>query len=470
MIVMKFGGTSNQDATAVANVVGIIRSRLDAKPIVVISAIAQATNVLERAGSLAADGKAGEARDALLKLFNRHYAMTDELIKDRERHRALRTTFTGALGELEELVRGVSILRELTPRTLDAFYCYGELLSSRIVTAALQEQGVDAVWVDTKNFMITDDRHTTAMPVMEKVAGRLAAVVHPLLEAGKVPVTQGFIGVTEAGVRTTMGRESSDYSAAIIGAAMDATDVQIWTDVDGILTADPTIVASPRKVRVLSFDEAFELSFFGAKVLHPNTMLPALEKNIPIHIFNSRRPQLSGSRVMAGNDGTRPAVKSIAYRKDVTIITVRPRRRFNQHIFWEHIHGVLTRYDALTLCMTTSEFNAAIALSSREQVGAIAQELGEIGPVDVRSGKGILAVIGQGLRDTPRLLEKVFHSTASFDISMICYGSTPSALCLILDSSVIAAAVRSVHGEFFDTEVDEDTFETLGHLSDTRAE
>ena len=228
----------------------------------------------------------------------------------------------------------------------DVFYCYGELLSSHIVAAVLQEQGIKAEWVDTKDFMVTDENYNAAMPMMDLVEERLRAIVQPLAEQGRVPVTQGFIGITRSNHRTTMGRESSDYSAAIIGAALHVDDIQIWTDVDGILTADPRVVASPKKVKVLSFEEAFELSFFGAKVLHPNTMLPAVEKNIPIHIYNSLRPHLSGTLVASHAASKETVVKSVAFKRDVAMLNVAPRKRFSQYIFWEHIYSILTKYGA----------------------------------------------------------------------------------------------------------------------------
>src|SRR5208283_364455 len=262
MIVMKFGGTSTQDAEAMRNVVRIVRAHLERRPILVISAIAQATNMLEQTGMLAGQGKAGEARDVLLKLFDRHYTIVDTLVSDRQRHAELRKIITYSFHELEELVKGLAIVRELTPRMLDTFYCYGEILSSRIITAALQEDGVAAEWLDTKDFLLTDENFNRASPVWHTIEERLSSIALPLIEQGIVPVTQGFIGVTASGQRTTMGRESSDFSAAIVGTVLHAEDIQIWTDVDGVLTADPCIVAAPKKIKTLSFEEAYELSYF----------------------------------------------------------------------------------------------------------------------------------------------------------------------------------------------------------------
>ena len=288
MIVMKFGGTSNQDAAAMRNVIRIVKSHLARKPLVVISAIARATNELEQVARTAAAGREGEANAILDRLIIRHKGIAHDLVASRDRVQALENILDEAYASLQRLVQGLSIVRELTPRMTDAICCYGERLSSAIVAAGLAEQDVPSVWVDAKEFMTTNDRFGSATPLMDIVTDRLNTRVAPLVRDGKTPVTQGFIGVTLDGAYTTMGRESSDFSASIIGAAMRAELVQIWTDVDGILTADPTVVKGTRVVQEMSFDEAFELSWFGAKVLHPNTMLPLLEQQIPLEIRNSR--------------------------------------------------------------------------------------------------------------------------------------------------------------------------------------
>jgi aspartate kinase len=460
MITMKFGGTSVQDASAMANVAGIVLAHRAKQPLVIISAIAQATNVLEQAGKSAAMGKESEANDGLLGLFGRHYRIIDELIKDRERHQALRSALEESLAELRDLVRGVAILRELTPRTLDAFYCYGELLSSRIVAAVLQERGADAVWLDTKDFMLTDGNHNRAVPMMQSVQERLTAVAAPLFAAGKIPVTQGFIGVSPAGHRTTMGRESSDYSASIIGAALGVAEIQIWTDVDGVLTADPRVVASPRKIRSLSFEEAFELSYFGAKVLHPGTMLPALEHDIAIQIFNSRRPDGTGSRVSSAKSAA-AAVKSVAYKKNMAVVNITPLKRYSQYIFWEHIYSVLTKHGAVAGMTSTSEYSASLVLDGKAPIDAIVEDLREIGTIDVHSDHAIISLVGTDIRSAPHLLNRTFSAIAATPVTMISFGASRSNLSFIVAGSAVEESIRAIHREFFETGCDEAVFEPL---------
>ncbi len=463
MIVMKFGGTSTQDAHAVENVVKIVKARLGRKPIVVISAIAQATNMLERAGRLAADGRTGDARSALLALFERHVAMTDALIKDQQRCQNLRKAISASLSELEDMIKGLAILRELTPRALDTIYSYGELLSSRIVAVALEENGVASHWIDTKEFMVTDEHYNFASPDMELLGARLPEIINPLIEQGTVPVTQGFIGVTRSGHRTTMGRESSDYSASVIGSVLGAEDIQIWTDVDGILTSDPTVVASPKKVKTLSFAEAFDLSFFGAKVLHPKTILPAVERNVPIHVYNSRRPELSGSLITSMNSSGTPLVKSIAFKRKMAILAVVPKHRYGQYIFWDHVYNILTKHGAPASLTASSEYGLSIVLDQSHELPSIVQGLKEVGSVDLEEGKGIIAMVGSNIRAVPRFVERVFRSVSDFPVAAISFGASPSSLCIVVDDQSVPVAVENLHREFFDT-VDSDQFEDLRHL------
>ncbi|MFI5251905.1 MAG: aspartate kinase [Bacteroidota bacterium] len=464
MIVMKFGGTSTQDAAAMRNVAQIVKARLHLHPIVVISAIAKATNILEQAGRLSAKGRRDEAKDLLKGLIDRHYAIVDENIKQPRRLADLRAYITKAHQDLVELTHGVSILRELTPRTLDAFCSYGELLSSKLIAATLCEAGMQAEWLDTKEFMITDHNFTSAMPLMEQVVSRLNKILTGK-KAGTVFVTQGFIGSTEEERRTTMGRESSDYSAAIIGSALDVQDVQIWTDVDGILTGDPSVIKHPKKVKEMSFYEAYDLSFFGAKILHPNTMLPALEKNIPIHIYNSRRPNLSGSRVSSIKSSDKIQLKSVTSMGGITVIQISPAKRFSQYIFWEHIYSVLTRYRAIAKLTVTSEYNVAVALEDRYDIPAIVHDIGELATVEVHNNLAIVSLIGANIRQDVAILKKVFTASGAAPVSMISFGASGCNLSFIVPGDAARTVVANLHREFFENGLPPDMFEELEHSS-----
>jgi aspartate kinase len=309
--------------------------------------------------------------------------------------------------------------------------------------------------------MVTDEQHMRAMPIMEIVEEKLQQRVIPSVAQGRVVVTQGFIGITPGGRRTTMGRESSDFSAAIIGAGLNVSDVEIWTDVDGILTADPTVVEFPRKVKTLSFQEAFELSYFGAKVLHPNTMLPAIEKNIPIHIFNSRRPELSGSTVTSTSGGSAVVVKSIAYRKNLVLLTVTPAKRRGQFIFWEQIYSILTKYNVVAVMTATSEYALSIVLEGKHNSQAIVHELLEIGEVECTAGKASVCLVGENIRGSQFVMPRIFQALEGDYVHMISFGATTSSISLLIDNDDVLPAVKRLHREFFESREDSNLFEEL---------
>jgi len=463
MIVMKFGGTSTQDAQAVTNVVKIVQARLSKKPIVVISAISQATNMLEKIGKLAAEKNDRDAREILTQLFNRHYAIVDQIVRHITRNRALRNILEKSREEIETTIKGISILHELTPRTLDSLYCYGELLSSRVVAAAFQEHGVPSEWIDTKEFMITDDHYTHAIPSFELIERKLKLLALPIIEKGIVPVTQGFIGITPSGNRTTMGRESSDYSAAIIGAALDVDDIQIWTDVDGVLTADPAIVSDPKKIKALSFEEAYELSYFGAKVLHPNTMLPAIEKSIPIHIYNSRHGHSSGTLVSTPREEKYSIVKSDAYKRNMVVLNIRPVKRLGQYTFWENIHNVLIKHDISVKITVTSEYGYSVVIDARDYIPTLVYDLSEIGKVDVSEGMGIVCLVGSNLKSAANIINRIFNAISDYEVNLISFGGSKSNLSFVVDDNEIPEIVSRLHEEFFKDIGTDDMFELIEH-------
>ncbi len=402
MITMKFGGTSVQDAEAMAGVIAVIRTSLPKKPVVVISAIAQATNTLEKIGRSAGEGNGAAAREEIDTLLRRHITIVNRLIRKEILKKDLAEYIAQVGVSLHNLASGVEKLRELTPRTMDAFYSFGELLSSKIVAAALVDAGIPSHWLDTKEFLVTDDNFNRARPIMHLVGERLAKIVPPLLEAGKVPVTQGFIGATASGHRTTMGRESSDYTGALIGSALGADAIEIWTDVTGVLTADPRVVENATQVKHLTFAEAYELTYFGAKVLHPATMHPAEAKQIPIDIMNSREPSLEGTRVSTATPSGVPAVKSVTYRKDVSVLTLSPINRHGQYIFWEHIYGVLTERRTEALLVNTAEYRMALVLRTADASEDLREALQDVCHAEIRTGKALLCAVGDKIGYNPR--------------------------------------------------------------------
>jgi aspartate kinase len=449
MVTMKFGGTSVQDAGAIANVVGIVRSSLPKKPVVVISAIAQGTNTLEKIGRSAGEGNIVVSKEEIDGLLRRHITIVNRLIKSDDLKKDLAGYIAQAGVALHNLASGVDKLRELTPRTMDAFYSFGELLSSKIVAAALVDAGIPAQWLDTRDFLVTDDLYNRARPVMRVVDEKLAKIIPPLLNAGKVPVTQGFIGVTATGHRTTMGRESSDYTGSLIGSALDAEAIEIWTDVTGVLTADPRVVEGPRQIRHLSFTEAYELTYFGAKVLHPGTMHPAEAKQIPIDILNSKDPTAEGTRVSTAAPAGPPAGKSITYRKDVSVLTLTPLHRHGQYIFWEHVFGVLTERRAEALLMNTAEYRMAVVMKSADAVDDVREALKEVCRSEIMPAKALLCAVGENIGRLKGLPERFLRAIGEQPVHFLSVGASPNSLAAVIDAGGIEDAVRKAHNEFF---------------------
>ncbi len=302
MIVMKFGGTSVEDSDAILRLIEIVNSELARRPIVIVSACAGVTNQLLKLAALSAEGKKDEANEIITAIRLKHEKLVDELIKSELPRNYLKGKISVHAHELRNLSQAISVLGEVSRISRDTIASYGERLSSIIITQAMEEKSLKAVLVDAREYMITNEAYTRAIPIFEKVEQRTKKTLMPLVNEGYVVVTQGFIGASEKGVTTTIGRGGSDYSAAIIGALLDAKEIQIWTDVDGVLTGDPSIVAEARRIKKMSFNEASELAYFGAKVLHPMTILPAIEKNIPVYVRNSRNPSYRGTLISKRED------------------------------------------------------------------------------------------------------------------------------------------------------------------------
>src|SRR5229473_292016 len=382
-VVMKFGGTSVGDAKAIERVAAIVRQRLPQQPVVVVSAMARVTDQLLQMARAAGAGDRKTALTLARELRERHYNTAGELLGT-----ALFTQFHSDLGtefeELEELLRGISAVGELTPRTTDHVASFGEVLSSKLVAAALSAHGVEATLVDSRECIVTDDAFTRAVPLFEDTNARLCKAVQPLLEHGRVPVMGGFIGSTRVGITTTIGRGGGDFSASIIGAGLGADKIEIWTDVDGMMTTDPNLCPDARRIKVISFDEAAELAYFGAKVLHPATVLPAIQKNIPVYVLNSRNPSCEGTRITTRAPHTKNIFKAIAAKKRITIVDVAAPRMLLAHGFLRAIFEAFDRHKVAVDVVSTSEVSVSLTVDSNQAIPALAADLSKLADVKIR--------------------------------------------------------------------------------------
>lgn len=447
MIVMKFGGTSVESAEAIRRVAGIVRARLDQHPVVVVSAMGKTTNKLL---AIAAAAVAAE--------LNRALALVAEL---REFHLkeapGLDTVIREHFAELEALVGGLAVMGELTPRATDAISALGERLSSLVVAEEFRRGGIDAAHVDSRSVVVTDRRHTQAAPLFGATNERLRKAIPPLA-AKQVVVLGGFIASTEDGVTSTLGRGGSDYTASIVGAGIGAEEIQIWTDVDGMLTADPTILPGGHRVKVCSFAEAAELAYFGAKVLHPATVLPAIEKNIPVRILNSRRAESPGTLIVKDPPASTSPIRSIACKKNITLVNIVSTRMLMAHGFLRRIFEVFDRFETPVDMLATSEVSVSLTIDNTGALDAIRAELGTFADVTVQGNQSIVCLVGAHIGESRSVSARAFAALNGIKTRMVSQGASQLNLSMVVDAADLTHAVELLHCEFF-TEFDREAFE-----------
>jgi len=447
MIVAKFGGTSVADAAAIRRLVGIVRSRTAARPVVVVSALAKVTDALL---SLAAPVHAGDGTAvdaAVAALLERHEATALELGGTRGAMAAIAEDAAALRREL-----GAALGRMLRPAELDAVAGRGELWSSRLVAAALEGGGLDATWVDIRPIMVTDGRFGRAAPSMPALTARARECLRPLVEAGRVPITQGFIGATMDGTPTTLGRGGSDFTAALLGAVLEVERVEIWTDVNGLMTADPRIVPSARTLRAASYEEAAELATFGAKVLHPATAQPLVRAGIPIVVLNSTRPDDPGTIIEPSAElerlGDSP-VRSISWKRDITVVNVRAPRMLGTYGFLRAMFEAFERHEVVVDVLASSEVSVSLTVEDRTRLDAVVRDLGELGDVWVEDHRAIVAVVGIGIRSTPGLAARLFRAVQPANVEVISQGASAINMTFVVRQEDGPDVVRRLHQEFF---------------------
>jgi len=447
MIVAKFGGTSVADAAAVGRLIEIVGSRISERPLVVVSALAGVTDALLDLARQADTEDATSLDQAVGSLVHRHAQMAhalpgagpalDFIAADAEQLR-------GELVQMED--------RVATPAQLDALAARGELWSSKLVAGSLAGCGMDAVWVDVRPLMITDTRHTRATPYLQVVNQRARDCLKPLCESGKIPVTQGFIGSTATGVPTTLGRGGSDFTAALLGAALGVSRVEIWTDVDGLMTADPHIVASARTLARASYEEAAELATFGAKILHPATALPLIRAGIPIVILNSTRPDRPGTMIepeaVLEQVGDSP-IRSISWKQGITVINIRAPRMLGTYGFLRALFEIFERHETVVDVLASGEVSVSLTIEDRSRLSSLLRDLGDLGEVWIEEKRAIIAIVGIGLRNTPGLAARVFNAVRPANVEVISQGASSINMTFVVREEDGPDVVRRLHREFF---------------------
>jgi aspartate kinase len=451
LVVMKFGGTSVEDPAAITRTASIVAGRvaMGKQTVVVVSAMAKVTDQLLRAAAAAARGDRAGALALSSRLRARHRDTACALVKNQADSAALCNLIEQKFDSLDEILRGLAAILELTPRISDLIVSFGERISSRIIAAAFCQLGIDATHVDAREVVITDSQFQKAAPIDALIEKRAAEHLRPLLNQGKVPVLGGFIASNEAGITTTLGRGGSDFTGALIGGALSADAIEIWTDVDGIMTSDPRVCPDALRVKVISFEEAAELAYFGAKVLHPATILPAVKKNIPVLVLNSRNAANEGTRIISVAPHCSSPFKSIAIKKKLSIIDVVASRMLMTHGYLKAIFDIFDHHQCPVDMVSTSEVSVSLTVDSNEKLPLIAADLSKLADVKYEGKKALVCLVGEDIRGQSGMAAQVFAAIRHINVRMISQGASEINMSFMIEEDDADEAVRSLHATFF---------------------
>lgn len=451
---MKFGGTSVGDVAAFERVFYVVSTQIEKRPAVVVSAMTKVTDALLAAFDIAKKGDADAAFVSLEPHFERHVEVSKHFIPDGTSN-LFDKELQFAREELEDLLLRTSRRSLPLPMLKDAVVSYGEQLSSRLLAEVLKAKGVRARQFDSRRLVMTDDEFGAAQPIWEETRDLLQLDLKPSIDEGEVPVMGGFIAGNRAGETTTLGRGGSDYSAALVAAALNARELQIWTDVTGVMTCDPRICGEARTVPVLSYEEAAELAYFGAKVLHPKTIKPAVDHRIPVRVCNTFEPEAVGTMVLDESGELPSRIKSIAHKKNITILRITSARMLGSYGFMSAVFQVFERYRTVIDVISTSEVSIALTLDNTAEIEKIAADLSRLGDVEIEPGYAVICVVGGGLRESKGLASKIFSTIEDVNVALVSHGASAVNLTFVVKEEAAADVIRKLHSTFFVWDGDE---------------
>ncbi len=445
MIVLKFGGTSVQNAEMMDKTLKIAQSQIERGPVLVSSAMSKVTDQLQEIAKLLGGGKEAEAESILCAINERHLACARAFLTQKNLD-ACESDIAAVVNELRAFIKALSMLKEWSKRSNDAVLSFGERLSTIILLHRAREIGMTATLYDSRELVKTDDTFTSAAPI-EDLTNKL---ISSRVEAapGVLCILQGFIGSTTSGATTTLGRGGSDYTATIVGAALRAEEVQIWTDVTGIMTSDPRIVENARTIPQISYREAAELAYFGAKVIHPSTIQPAVNLGIPVWVKNTFRPEDQGTKIVPAPAGN--GLKAIACKKGITLVNINSSRMLFAYGFLRRIFEIFEKHQTPVDLITTSEVSVSVTIDNPAAVNNIARDLSEIGTVGVESDKAIICLVGVDLWKDTAFLARVFGCIKKTPLRIISLGASDINLSLVVAAEDTEDTVRRLHTEFFE--------------------
>jgi aspartate kinase len=446
--VMKFGGTSVQDAEAFRRVAEIVEGEKENSPVVVTSAMSKVTDALLNAFELAKKDESQQAIESLEPHFERHVQVAYQLLGAESQARFF-DELEKSKSELREILSRVS--RRSLPLQLlkDVVVAYGEQLSSRLLTEVCKAAGLMARHADSRRLIMTDDEHGAANPLWNETERIIQNELHSLINHGEIPVMGGFIAASRSGETTTLGRGGSDYSAALVGAALRAREIQIWTDVTGVLTTDPRLVPEAYTLPVLSYEEAAELAYFGAKVLHPKTIQPAVDFSIPVRVCNSHQPHERGTMILSESEVSTNKFKSIAFKKNITILRITSARMLGSYGFMSALFQVFERHRTVIDVISTSEVSLALTIDNPASLENVVRDLERLGKVEIETGNAVVCVVGEGLRESVGLAAKLFSTISDINISLISHGASGVNVTFVVKEENLNTVVKRLHEAFF---------------------
>jgi len=446
MIIMKFGGSSVGDANRMRIVADLVIKARDRQPCIVLSAMARTTDALFAAADAADTGEADEALRLVAPVFELAHTTANSVLDNPD---ATLETLDTLQEEVSVLLRGTALLRELTPRTRDAIVAHGERISTALLTALLTERGVEAVEIDARELIRTDDSFGSARPNHDVIRTLCAQRCAAPLERGAIVITQGYVGGTAEGFTTTLGRGGSDWSAALLGRALAVDEVQIWTDVEGVQTADPRVTPTARPVPVLSPAEAAELAAFGARVLHPATIQPALEAGIPVTVRHALKPNGAFTTIDPHKQQAARGVAALASRGPVTVLTMTSTRMLASTGYLARLFDVFGKLGICVDLVVTAEVSVACTVEPDAPIDRLIEALLGLAHVDVATDRAIVVAVGEGLRDTKQVVERACRALEPITPELIGMGGNDRNLSFVVKQSEAAIATQRLHAEFF---------------------
>jgi aspartate kinase len=453
VIVIKFGGTSVGDAARVAAAIDIVSERRHLKPIVVVSALAGITNELVAASEAARDQNPERAKEIMDRIRQRHEDVAMQLVQQKfDFFDAFLKQLSRQIEQVQTILSGIALLGEITDRARDKVVSIGEKLSSVLFAYSMMMRALPSEHVESEEVIWTNDTFGGATPLMDRTSEAAAKTLRPLIERNRIPVMGGFIGRTVGGATTTLGRNGSDYSAAIVGAAVGATEVQIWTDVDGLLTCDPRIVPSAQVIDRLSHDEAAELASFGAK-LHPRTLEPAIAAGIPVRVLNTHNPSSPGTLITREGDDRGNGPRSVARKRHVTVVHMTSNKMLGAHGFLARIFDVFEQLAISVDLIATSEVSVSVTVDERHDIDELRARLEKAAAVEILDEQCIVAIVGRNLLADSLVGARVFEALRGVPVKMLSLGRSGLNLSIVVDDRDSDRAVRQVHAALFESVV-----------------